>query len=91
MGARVRVPARADLRRTQTISSGDRPDSEEVTKQAFPTTVGGLVGLNGLANCDEDICVSQTAGCSVPGTTPAPEIMYKHAQGAQKSLKAKKK
>ena len=30
----------------QTISSGDRPDSIEVNKQTFPTTVGGLVGLN---------------------------------------------
>jgi hypothetical protein len=28
------------------ISSGDRPDSKKVIKQAFPTTVAGLVGLN---------------------------------------------
>ena len=27
-------------------------------------------------------------GCGVPDTTPAPQIMYKHAQGAQKGLKA---
>ena len=44
--ARVWVPARATLRGTDYISSGDRPDFEEVTKQAFPTTGGGLVGLN---------------------------------------------
>ena len=43
--ARVQVPARADLS-VQTLSGGDRPDSEEVNKQTFPTTVGGLVGLN---------------------------------------------
>ena len=49
----VRVPARADLRCTvQTISSGDRPDSEEVTHQTFPTTVGGLIGLNRLGKCE---------------------------------------
>ena len=35
-----------DLIRVKAISSGDGPDSEEVTKQTFPTTVGGLVGLN---------------------------------------------
>ena len=29
--------------------------------------------------------------CGVPDTTPAPEIMYKHAQGAQKGLTATKK
>ena len=40
-------------------------------------------------NCDEDICVSHTAGCGVPDTTPAPEIMYKHAQRAQKKKKKK--
>ena len=37
------------------------------------------------------VCVSHTAGCGVPDTTPAPEIMYKHAQGAQKGLTATKK
>ena len=37
------------------------------------------------------MCVSHTAGCGVPDTTPAPEIMYKHAQGAQKGLTAAKK
>ena len=30
----------------QNIFSGDRPDSEKVNKQTFPTTVGGLEGLN---------------------------------------------
>jgi hypothetical protein len=29
-----------------TISRGDRPDFEEVIKQALPTIVGSLVGLN---------------------------------------------
>ena len=35
--------------------------------------------------------VSHTAGCGVPDTTPAPEIMYKHAHcpgGQKKGLKA---
>ena len=32
-------------------------------------------------------CVSHTAGCGVPDTKPAPEKMYKHAQGAQKKNK----
>ena len=31
------------------------------------------------------------AGFGVLDTTPAPEIMYKYAQGAQKGLKATKK
>ena len=34
---------------------------------------------------------THTAGCGVPDTTPAPEIMFKHAQGAQKGLTATKK
>ena len=37
---------RGRIQGVQTISSGDRPDSEEVIKQALPTTVGSLVGLN---------------------------------------------
>ena len=37
------------------------------------------------------ICVSHTAGCRVPDTTPAPEIVYQYAQGAQKGLTATKK
>ena len=32
-----------------------------------------------------------TAGCGAPDTMPAPEIKYKHAQGAQKGLKSPKK
>ena len=40
---------------------------------------------------DEDICVSHTAGCGVSDTTPAPEIMYKHAQGVRKGLTVAKK
>ena len=34
---------------------------------------------------------NHTAGCGVPDTTPAPEIMFKYAQGAQKGLTATKK
>ena len=88
--ARVRVPTRADLRR------GDRPDSQEVTKQTFPTTVEGLEALTDQqsmlwVNCDEDICVSHTAWCGIPDTTPAPEKMYQYAQGVQKGLTATKK
>ena len=36
------------------------------------------------------ICVSHTAGSGVPDTSPAPEIMYKHARGPD-SLTATKK
>ena len=37
----VRVPAGVDLRRTDDVQLG-RPDSEEVIKQAEPTTLGAL-------------------------------------------------
>ena len=37
----VQVPAGADLRRTDHVQLG-RPDSEEVIKQAEPTTLGAL-------------------------------------------------
>ena len=30
-----------------------------------------------------------SAGCGVPDTTPAPEIMYQYAQGAQKGQQNK--
>ena len=76
------------------VSSGDKPDSEEVTKQAFPTTIGGLVGLPAInALCElrwgyMRNCASHMAGCGVPDTTNAPEIMYIHAQAAQKGLTA---
>ena len=73
------------------ITCGDRPDSNEVTRQTFTTTVGGLVGLNRPAVNALTICISHTAGCGVPDTTPALEIMYQYAQGEQKGLTATKK
>ena len=48
----------------------------------------GLVGLN---DDDDDMCVSHMAGCRVPDTTPTPEIMYQYAQGEQKGLTATQK
>ena len=47
--------------------------------------------LTRWANCDDDICVSHKAGCWVPDTTPAPEIMYQYAQGGAKRPKSHKK
>ena len=38
-----------------------------------------------------NLLIFLTAGCGVPDTTPAPEIMYLHAQGVQRGLTAKKK
>ena len=35
------------------------------------------------------ICISHTAGCGVPDTTPTPETMYKHAQGPNSPKKKK--
>ena len=35
------------------------------------------------------LIVSHTAGCGVPDTTPAAEIMYQYAQGAQKPKRPK--
>ena len=42
-------------------------------------------------NCNDHICVSHTAGCGVRDTTPAQEIMYQYAQGAQKEITTTKK
>ena len=46
--------------------------------------------ISKIANYNDDICVSHTAGCGVPDTTPAPEIMYQYAQG-EKGLTVTKK
>jgi len=65
----------------------------QVIKQALPTTIESLVGLNRTAvkcpeqyrYCYEEIWVFHMAGSGVPDTMPAPEILSQHAQWAQKS------
>ena len=69
---------------------------KRLPSRPFPTTVWGLVGLNrpavnALSELGWGYMHISYGRCGVPDTTPAPEIMYKHAQGAQKDLTATKK
>ena len=51
------------------------PLRDAISVKATNGRTGTVKGNTNLtANCDEDICVSHTAGCGVPDTTPAPEI-----------------
>ena len=43
-----------------------------------------------ITHCDEDICVTHTAGCGVPDTTPAPENNVAICQGGKKKEKKEK-
>ena len=78
------------------MSSGDRSDSEEVTKQAFPTTVGGLVGLNrpvvnALSKLRWGYMRISYGRVRGSGYNALTEIMYKHAQWGAKRPNSHKK